>query len=241
MIAEKVSEVRERIRKACERASRKPETVQLIAVTKGFGVERIREAVEAGIQDIGENFVQELRAKRQELNDPTVRWHFVGHLQSNKVKYIADFICLVHSLDHRSVAEEIDKRGARIGRVIEALVEVNTSGEKSKFGVYPEASLEFVKALARYKNLKVKGLMTIGPFVPDPEDSRPAFRTLRQLRDEIASAGIDNVEMRELSMGMTKDFEVAIEEGATLVRIGTAIFGPREEKEDPPPMYTIGS
>lgn len=229
MIAENVLEVRERIRRACERARRNPESVQLVAVTKTHGADKIREAVEAGIQDFGENFVQELRAKRQELQKPAVRWHFVGHLQSNKVKYIADFIHLIHSVDHRSVAEEIDKRGAKVGRIIDVLVEVNTSGEKSKYGLSPEKTIDFLKSLAAYKNLKVKGLMTIGPFLPDPEDSRPAFRTLREIRDEVLKVGIENIEMTELSMGMTNDFEVAIEEGATLVRIGTAIFGPRKK------------
>ncbi len=230
MIAENVQKVQERVRRACERARRDAQSVRLIAVTKTFGVEKIREAVEAGIKDIGENFVQELREKRQVLDDPSIRWHFVGHLQSNKVKYIADYIHLIHSLDHRSVAEEVDKRGAKNGRVLDVLVEVNTSAEKSKFGLQPESTVEFVKSIAGLRNLKVKGLMTIGPFLPDPEDSRPAFRTLREVRDEVARSGIENVEMTELSMGMTNDFEVAIEEGATMIRIGTAIFGPRKKE-----------
>jgi pyridoxal phosphate enzyme (YggS family) len=229
MIAENVQHVRERIQKACERSNRESESVLLIAVSKTFDAINVREAVESGVVDIGENFVQELGEKRTQLNDPAIQWHFVGHLQSNKVKYIADFIRLVHSVDHRSVAEEINKRGAKIGRVIDALVEVNTSGEQTKFGLKPESTLEFVQSVAELKNLKLKGLMTIGPFLPHPEDSRPAFRRLRALRDEIRNAGIENVEMTDLSMGMTHDFEVAIEEGATMVRIGTAIFGPRKK------------
>ncbi|MEK6570255.1 MAG: YggS family pyridoxal phosphate-dependent enzyme [Bacteroidota bacterium] len=228
MIADNAQQVRERVRKACERSGRDPQGVRLIAVSKTFDVARVREVLEVGISDIGENFVQELRDKRAELNNPDIRWHFVGHLQSNKVKYIADFISLIHSTDHRSVAEEIDKRGARIGRLIDVLVEVNTTGERTKFGVLPESTIEFVKSLAHLRNLRVRGLMTMGPFLPDPEDSRPAFRTLREFRDEVRNAGIENVEMTELSMGMTNDFEVAIEEGATMVRIGTAIFGPRK-------------
>ena len=228
MIADNAQQVRERVRKACERSGRDPQGVCLIAVSKTFDVARVREVLEVGISDIGENFVQELRDKRAELNNPDIRWHFVGHLQSNKVKYIADFISLIHSTDHRSVAEEIDKRGARIGRLIDVLVEVNTTGERTKFGVLPESTIEFVKSLAHLRNLRVRGLMTMGPFLPDPEDSRPAFRTLREFRDEVRNAGIENVEMTELSMGMTNDFEVAIEEGATMVRIGTAIFGPRK-------------
>jgi pyridoxal phosphate enzyme (YggS family) len=228
MIAENVARIRERIRKACERSGRNAEDVRLVAVSKTFEASLIGEAVEAGLQDIGENLVQELRQKREALNNPGIRWHFVGHLQSNKVKYIADFIHLIHSLDHWSVAEEIDKRGAKLGRVIEALVEVNTSGEKTKFGLHPDATLGFVKSISELRNLKLKGLMTIGPFLPNPEDSRPAFRILRELRHEIEQERIENVEMRELSMGMTNDFEVAIEEGATIIRLGTAIFGPRK-------------
>jgi pyridoxal phosphate enzyme (YggS family) len=227
MIAENVQYVRERIQKACERSQRDPQSVRLIAVTKTFDAAKVREAAESGVTDFGENFVQELREKRTEVSNPAIRWHFVGHLQSNKVKYIADFIHLIHSVDHRSVAEEIDKRGAKVGRIVDALVEVNTSGEQTKFGLKPEATLEFVKSVAHLKNLKLKGLMTIGPFLPDPEASRPAFQRLRWLRNEIQDAGIENVEMDDLSMGMTHDFEVAIEEGATMVRIGTAIFGPR--------------
>ncbi len=231
MIAENVLKVRERVRKACERAGRDPQTVHLIAVTKTFSGEKIQEVVAAGIEDIGENFVQELRAKHTELINLPIRWHFVGHLQSNKVKYITDFIHLIHSVDHRSVAEELVRRGAKTGRVIDVLVEVNTSGEKTKYGVPPETCLEFVKSIANLKNVRVKGLMTIGPFLPNPEDSRPAFRTLRNLRDEVMKAEIENVGMNELSMGMTSDFEVAIEEGATMIRIGTAIFGPRKKSE----------
>ena len=230
MIAENVEQIRKRIRRACKRSKRDPQSVRLIAVSKTFEAEKIREAVEAGVNDIGENFVQELRDKRAVLNNPDIRWHFVGHLQSNKVKYIADFIYLIHSIDHRSVAEEVDKRGARIERTVEILIEVNTTGEKTKFGVLPEETVEFAKSLAHCKNLKLKGLMTIGPFLPDPEASRPAFQTLRSLRDDTRRVGIENAEMTELSMGMTNDFEVAIEEGATMIRLGTAIFGPRKKE-----------
>ncbi len=230
MIAENVEQVRKRIRRACQRSRRDPQSVRLIAVSKTFDAEKIREAVEADVNDIGENFVQELRDKRAALNNPHILWHFVGHLQSNKVKYIADFIHLIHSIDHRSVAEEIDKRGAKSGRAVDVLIEVNTTGEKTKFGVLPEETVEFAKSLAHFKNLKLKGLMTIGPFLPDPEASRPAFQTLRSLRDETMRVGIENAEMTELSMGMTNDFEVAIDEGATMIRLGTAIFGPRKKE-----------
>jgi pyridoxal phosphate enzyme (YggS family) len=230
-IAENVRYVRERIARACERSSKDPENVRLIAVTKTFDAARVGEAVESGISDIGENFVQELLEKREEINNPVIQWHFVGHLQSNKVRFIADFVHLIHSVDRRSVAEEIDKRGAKIGRVIEALVEVNTTGEQTKFGVKPEETVGFIKSIAHLRNLRIKGLMTIGPFLPSPEDSRPAFRTLRALSDEVRTEEIENVEMTDLSMGMTHDFEVAIEEGATMIRLGTAIFGPRKKAD----------
>lgn len=230
MIAENVEQIRKRIHRACERSGRDLRSVRLIAVSKTFEAEKIREVVEAGLNDIGENFVQELRDKRAALNNPDIRWHFVGHLQSNKVKYITDFIYLIHSIDHQSVAEEIDKRGARIGRTVDVLIEVNTTREKTKFGVLPESTVEFAKSLAHFKSLKLKGLMTIGLFLPDPEASRPAFQTLRSLRDEVMRVGIENAEMTELSMGMTNDFEVAIEEGATMIRLGTAIFGPRKKE-----------
>jgi pyridoxal phosphate enzyme (YggS family) len=228
-IAENVRYVRERIAAACGRNGKDPGNVRLVAVTKTFDAAKVREAVESGISDIGENFVQELLEKREEISNPAIQWHFVGHLQSNKVRFIADFVHLIHSVDRRSVAEEIDKRGAKIGRVVEALVEVNTTGEQTKFGVKPEETVEFIRSIAHLRNLKLKGLMTIGPFLPNPEDSRPAFRTLRALSDEVRKNDIENVEMTDLSMGMTHDFEVAIEEGATMIRLGTAIFGSRKK------------
>jgi pyridoxal phosphate enzyme (YggS family) len=231
IIAENVRYVRERIERACERSGKNPQSVRLIAITKTFDAAKVRGAVESGISDIGENFVQELLEKREATNNPAIRWHFVGHLQSNKVKFIADFVHLIHSVDRPSVAEEINKRGAKIGRVVEALVEVNTTGEQTKFGVKPEETVEFIRSIAHLRNLRIKGLMTIGPFLPNPEDSRPAFRTLRALSDEVRKEEIENVEMTDLSMGMTHDFEVAIEEGATMVRLGTAIFGPRKKAD----------
>jgi pyridoxal phosphate enzyme (YggS family) len=230
-IAENVRYVRERIARACERSGKDPGNVRLIAVTKTFDAARVLEAVESGVSDIGENFVQELLGKREKINNPAIQWHFVGHLQSNKVRFIADFVHLIHSVDHRSVAEEIDKRGAKIGRVVNALVEVNTTGEQTKFGTRPEETVEFIRSIAHLKNLKLKGLMTIGPFLPSPEDSRPSFRMLRALSDEVRKEEIENVEMTDLSMGMTHDFEVAIEEGATMIRLGTAIFGPRKKAD----------
>jgi pyridoxal phosphate enzyme (YggS family) len=171
--------------------------------------------------------VQELLQKRKALGRRDVRWHFIGHLQSNKVKYIADWIHLIHAVDNRALAQEIDKRARQANRTIECLIEVNTTGEQTKFGVKPEAALEFVQSLAALQNVRIAGLMTIGPFLPDPEGSRPMFRRLRALNEEIRQLGMPNATMRHLSMGMTGDFEIAIDEGATLIRIGTAIFGKR--------------
>lgn len=190
----------------------------------------IRQAVDAGFVDIGENFVQELIRKREGLGDDRIRWHFVGHLQTNKVKYIAPWIHLIQSVDSIRLGEEISKQAGKAGRVVDVLVEVNTSGEATKYGVNPAGTRKLVSELANLENLGVSGLMTIGPFLPDPESSRPSFRMLRELRQKLESEGF---QLPHLSMGMTNDFEVAIEEGATIVRIGTAIFGERARQNEP--------
>jgi PLP dependent protein len=229
MIAENSRDIRERIALACSRAGRQPSEVTLVAVAKTFSGAMVREAVQAGLVDIGENYVQELIGKKAQVADETIRWHFIGHLQSNKVKYIADWIHLIHAIDNIGLAREIDKRAAKTNRRIEVLVEVNTTTESSKFGVQPENAIRFVQSLAGFSNINIGGLMTIGPFLPDPESSRPMFRRLRNLKEEAAALGQENVTMQHLSMGMSGDFEVAIEEGATLVRIGTAIFGSRKK------------
>ena len=227
MIAANIEQIRERMRRRCAQVGRDPADVTLVAVAKTFSASMIREAVGAGSRDIGESYVQELVAKRAELAGEDIRWHFVGHLQRNKVRHIAPWIHLIHAVDDAELAAEIDRRGAQAGRTIDVLLEVNAAGERSKFGVpFGEVS-GLVRSLERLRNLRVVGLMTMGPLVEDPEESRPMFRRLREVRDEIASQGGDRVVMHHLSMGMTGDFEVAIEEGATLVRIGTAIFGAR--------------
>ena len=230
MISENLASIQRRMADACARAGRDPGSVTLVAVTKTFTSDAIRDAVRAGVPDIGENYVQELVRKRDELRDPSVRWHFIGHLQTNKVKTIAGWITMVHALESAGLAAELSRHAARLGRRIPCLVEVNTTGEGSKFGVTPDAAVEFVRHLAAYDGIVIDGLMTIGPFLPDPEGSRPMFQKLRRLRDEIASLGQPNAPTGHLSMGMTGDFEVAIEEGATMIRIGTALFGPRLKK-----------
>lgn len=227
MIAQNVEILKNRIREACSRVGRKPDEVLLLGVTKTFKVENIREACEAGVSDFGENYVQELNEKRTQLLDKQIRWHFIGHLQSNKVKYIAEYIHLIHSVDNKRLAEEIHKRAEKANRTIDILVEVHTTDEATKFGVVPSQTVALVKQISKYNRLRVQGLMTMGPFSDDPNDSRPSFRQVAELKQSIEREGIEHVEMRHLSMGMTHDFEVGIEEGATIIRIGTAIFGKR--------------
>jgi len=227
MIFDNVRKIKQKIREVCLKTGRNPEDVTIVAVTKTVPVERIIEVVKAGIYDIGENKVQELLEKRKSIDN--VRWHFVGHLQTNKVKYIVDFVHLIHSVDSFKLALEIDKRAKRINRVVDVLIEINTSGELTKYGVEPEEALNLVRQISENcEYVRVKGLMTVAAYLPNPEDVRPMFRTLRELRDEISKFNLRNVEMRHLSMGMSNDYEVAVEEGATIVRIGTAIFGPRK-------------
>jgi pyridoxal phosphate enzyme (YggS family) len=229
MISANIDNIRERITGACQRSGRKREDVALVAVAKTFPADMVAEAVKAGVTDIGENYVQELLTKRETLANEQIRWHFIGHLQSNKVRQVAGWVHLVHALESESLARELDIRAARSGRVIEVLIEVNTTGESTKFGLHPERVPEFIRSLESLTHIRIGGLMTIGPFLPDPEGSRPMFRALRMLRDEVARVPQGNMDLHHLSMGMTGDFEVAIEEGATLVRIGTAIFGSRKK------------
>lgn len=227
MIAENIKILRNRIQQTCLRCGRRPEDIRVVAVSKTFPVELIQEARAEGQTDFGENYVQELKAKQGSLLDEHIRWHFIGHLQSNKVKHIAEYAHLIHSVDSVALGREIDRQAELYGRRQDVLVEVRTTDESTKFGVLQENAIALVQELAQFSHLRVCGLMTMGPFSNEPNDSRPSFRRLRQLRDEIQSVGIDGVTMDWLSMGMTHDVEVAIEEGATIVRIGTAIFGNR--------------
>ncbi|MBA4311670.1 MAG: YggS family pyridoxal phosphate-dependent enzyme [Chlorobiaceae bacterium] len=225
MIANNLKNIRQRIANVCQKSGRKAEEITLIAVSKTVTADLIREAVRSDILDLGENYVQDLRAKKEALNDIPIRWHFIGHLQSNKVKYIADWIYLIHAVDSIELASEISKHARRLCRNINILVEVNTSDEKSKFGLSIKDTPDFVRRVADVKNLSVSGLMTMGPFSSDPENSREGFRKLRQIKESLES---ESYRLPILSMGMTNDFEVAIEEGATMLRIGTAIFGERK-------------
>jgi pyridoxal phosphate enzyme (YggS family) len=231
MIAQNLEKLRAEIAENARRAGRDPSTVLLVAVSKTLEADQVSEAYSAGARDFGENFAQELRQKHARLAGLPIRWHFVGHLQSNKVKYIAPFVCLIHSVDSLRLAEEIDKRALQSGRIIDVLVEVHTTDEATKFGVVPAEVVPLVKELSRLGNIHLKGLMTMGPFSDDAEASRESFRRTSGLSKEIAAMGFRGVEMRHLSMGMTHDFRIAIEEGATIVRIGTAIFGQRTKDD----------
>ncbi len=224
-IKENLDYVNDRIQQTLKRAGRS-DTVELIAVTKTIDIERILEAIDAGVTDIGENKVQELTEKISAMGDIT-NYHMIGHLQTNKVKYIINDVHLIHSLDRLSLAKEINKRGGAVNRIIDCLVQVNISGEESKYGIDKSEALEFIEKVMNFKNIRIKGLMTIAPFTDDESVIRESFRGLSKLRDEIISKNYAELDMKYLSMGMTNDFEIAIEEGANMVRVGTGIFGKR--------------
>jgi hypothetical protein len=226
-IAANIEKIKQRIAAACARCGREPHSVALMAVTKTVPIERILQAVDAGITLLGENYVQEAREKH-ELLGGRARMHLIGHLQTNKAKYAARLFDCVHSVDRLELAQELDRRAKAVNRTLDILIEVNVSGEQTKNGVSPAQARELIGRVAGLENLFVRGLMTMAPYSDDPETSRPYFQALRQLRDDIAREEIPRVQMAELSMGMTDDFEVAIEEGSTIVRIGRAIFGARQ-------------
>ncbi len=213
---------------AARRAGREPGEIKLIAVSKTVEIAHIREAIEAGVTILGENYVQEAREKIGEIGHG-IQWHMIGHLQSNKAKYAIDLFDYIHSLDGIPLARELDRRAAQKGRMVRALVEVNLSGETSKFGVASGAVMELIHHVISLEHISIEGLMTMPPYFDEPEKARPFFIRLRELRDRIQKEGIEGVRMDELSMGMSGDFEAAIEEGATMVRVGTAIFGERRD------------
>lgn len=225
-IAENIKTIRKRLAEAAARAGRNPESIRLMAVSKTVEPERIREAIDAGITALGENYVQEAREKIPALGHE-VQWHMIGHLQTNKAKYVVNLFDWIHSVDRLELACELDRRAGQNNRNLNILMEVNVSGETSKSGAEPSAVLDLVRRISVLPNLSIRGLMTMPPYSDDPETSRPYFVALRELRDSLAAAAIPGVSMEELSMGMTDDFEVAIEEGATIIRVGRAIFGAR--------------
>ena len=222
-IEQNLSEIRQNIENACKRAGRDPSDVLVLAVTKTIDADRINEAVSLGITDIGENRVQELMAK-YDLVDKSVRWHLIGHLQTNKVKYIADKVCMIHSVESYELAKEIDKRCKKIDKVMDVLIEVNVSGEETKSGISPKETESFVREISRFENIRVKGLMTMAPFEAKNDELHQIFSDLYKISVDISSKKLDNVSMEYLSMGMTGDYEVAVEENSTIVRIGTGLF-----------------
>jgi pyridoxal phosphate enzyme (YggS family) len=225
-IAENLAQVNHRIQSAAEITGRDPASVRLVAVSKNRPAADIVEAHEAGQSIFGENYVQELTSKQADVKE-SVTWHFIGHLQSNKVKQIAGKVSLIHSVDRLGLAEEISRQWCKLGKICDILIQVNISGEESKSGTTEAGAIQLVRDISLLPNIRVLGLMTMPPFFDDPEAARLYFAGLRRLSQMIASERIANVEMRELSMGMSGDFEAAIQEGATLVRVGTSIFGER--------------
>lgn len=216
--------IKKKIEKTALKMNRNPEEIKLVTVTKTATIEQIKEAISAGVKIIGENKVQEAKEKYHILS-ADIEWHLVGHLQTNKVKYAIEIFDCIHSVDSIKLAEEIDKRSLQFGKTTNVLIEVNVSGEETKYGIKPEEVEPFLKETSEFSRIRVRGLMTIAPMAEDKEDIRPYFRKLRELSEEIKSKNLKNVKMDYLSMGMTEDFEVAIEEGANMIRIGRGIFG----------------
>ena len=229
-LAQNYKTVKENVTKACEQAGRSEQEVTLLAVSKTKPVDMLMDVYRAGARDFGENKVQELVDKIPQMPSD-VRWHMIGHLQRNKVKYIVGKVALIHSVDTYRLAEEINIQAKKRGIIVPILVEVNIAGEETKFGTTAEDAMLLVEEISKLENVRIRGLMTIAPFVENPEDNRLYFRKIKQLSVDITNKNIDNVSMEILSMGMTGDYEVAIEEGATMVRVGTGIFGARNYKK----------
>lgn len=221
-----VAEIKEEIKQICNRLGRNPENITLVVVTKTVEPERINYAVDCGVSNLGENKVQEIVDKYETVSK-NIKWHLIGHLQTNKVKYIIDKVELIHSVDSVKLAEEISKKAEKYDITKDVLVQVNVAEEESKFGIGLDEAVNFVKSISVFDNIRIKGLMTIAPYSEDPEGVRLVFRQLKEKFDELSQMNLPNVEMKYLSMGMSNDYQIAIEEGSNMVRIGTAIFGKR--------------
>ena len=226
-IKENLANVRKNIEESCKKVGRDVSEVTLITVSKTKPLSDLRIAYEEGSRDFGENKVQELVSKIDEMPSD-VKWHLIGHLQRNKVKYIAGKVAMIHSVDSYRLAEEINLQAKKNSCVIPILIEINIAGEDTKFGIKPEEAEELIREISELENVKVSGLMTIAPNVANPEENRAYFKAMKDLFVDISSKNIDNVEMKVLSMGMTNDYTVAVEEGATMIRVGTGIFGARD-------------
>lgn len=225
-IKNNIEAIKKDIEEICLKSGKNPDDITIIAVTKTVDTDRINYAADCGLTNLGENKVQEIMDKYEPVNK-NVKWHLIGHLQTNKVKYIIDKVELIHSVDSVKLAEEISKKALKNNLIKEVLVQVNVAKEESKFGIDIEEVISFVKTISAFENIRIKGLMTIAPYDENPENVRPIFRLLRQKFDELAQMNIPNTDMKYLSMGMSNDYAVAIEEGANMIRIGTAIFGKR--------------
>ena len=226
MLKDNLREVEKNVQAACQRAGRNRDEVTLIAVSKTKPVSMLEEIYDENIRHFGENKVQEL-CEKYETMPKDIKWHMIGHLQRNKVKAVIDKATLIHSVDSIRLAETIEQEAAKKDIIVDILIEVNVAEEDSKFGLKVDEVLAMVETISTFPHVRIKGLMTIAPFVDDPEENRPVFAQLRKLSVDIANKNIDNVSVEILSMGMTNDYQVAIEEGATIVRVGTAIFGER--------------
>jgi len=226
-IKKRLTDIKERIKKTAIDCGRNPDAIRLVVVSKTIPEDTVREAIKAGVDILGENYIQEARDKINTLSAYPVSWHFIGHLQSNKAKYAVKLFDMIHTVDSLKLAHELNKQAKKINKIQKILIQVNISMESTKSGIHEENAQKLIKEIGLFENLSIKGLMTMPPFFNNPEKVRPYFSDLRNLRDKIRNEAIKNVNMKELSMGMTGDFEVAIKEGATLVRIGTAIFGER--------------
>jgi pyridoxal phosphate enzyme (YggS family) len=227
-LKQQLEQIRLRIRQAAESCNRDADSVRLVAVSKTIAADIVKEAIEAGVTILGENYVQEARDKFKALAQYPVSWHFIGHLQSNKARHAVRLFDLIHSVDSLKLAHELDKQAGKLEKIQQILVQVNISAEDTKSGISTDEAPRLIAEISRLKNLAVKGLMTMPPYFYQPQKVQPFFAALRELRDQISEQTLPNVSLDELSMGMTGDFEVAIKEGATLVRIGTAIFGERQ-------------
>jgi len=227
-LKQRLEQIKERIRQAAESCNRDAGAVRLVTVSKTIAAEIVKEAIDAGVTILGENYVQEARDKFKALIQYPVSWHFIGHLQSNKAKYAVRLFDLIHSVDSLKLARELDKQAGKVDKIQQILLQVNISAEDTKSGISTDEAPRLIAEISQLKNLAVKGLMTMPPYFYQPEKVQPFFAALRELRDQLKEQSLPNVSLDELSMGMTGDFEVAIKEGATLVRIGTAIFGERQ-------------
>lgn len=226
-VAQNIADILKNVEASAKKIGKDLEDITVIAVTKTVDSDRALKAYEAGLNNFGENRVQEFNKKYESLKNFDINWHIIGHLQTNKVKYIIGKVKLIHSLESISLAEEIDKRSKQNGLITEVLVELNIAEEESKFGIKKENLIDFLKSIEGFENIKIVGLMTVAPFVEDKEEVRWVFKEMKQLYDTVSNMSFKNVDMRYLSMGMTNDYDIAIEEGANIVRVGTAIFGSR--------------